>query len=313
MGLRKYAEARQSYEMGFKLSPSDIMGYNVNPEYGFTLVRLGDLQRAAETFQKMVTADEVLKRARGYRSLGFLAMYRGKLSDAIANFKRAILINRAEKASDSEFRDHLFLASVYRLKGRNADFSSELATAGRLLSQENFEPGFISELAVIYARTGKTGEASRLLKDMSSQAKNLTATSSLNRTDKGDQASISETKGEIALARGRIAEAIECFELAIDLEPRYPMEPLAFAYQKAGRLKDAADKYEEIIANRRLSGQLTEQWILAHYQLAGIYREMGDTQKAKEFYGKFLNIWKDADPDIPVLIHAGNEYKALLN
>jgi tetratricopeptide (TPR) repeat protein len=310
-GLRQDEEAKKNYEKGFALSPSYILGYNANPQYGFTLVRLGDLKKAAETFQKMIANDEVLKKARGYRSMAFLAMYQGKLSDAIADFKRAIQINRTQKASDSEFRDHLFLASAYQLKGRNADFISELTIADRILSQEPFDPSFISELATIYARIGKTREASRLLNDMSSQAKNLTALSPLNRTDKGDQASISDVKGEIALAHGGFAEAIDCFELARNLEPRYPPEGLALAYRRFGKLQEAANKYEEIIAQFRLSGQMLEQWILAHYELAGIYKDLGDKQKAKEYYGKFLNIWKNADPDIPILTKAKSEYAAL--
>jgi tetratricopeptide (TPR) repeat protein/tRNA A-37 threonylcarbamoyl transferase component Bud32 len=311
MGSGQDEQARKNYEKGFELSPSDILGYNINSEYGLTLVRLGDLQKAAETFQKMIDADEVLKKARGFRSMAFLSMYQGKLSDAIADFKRAIQINRTEKASDSEFRDHLFLASVYQLKGRNADFISELTIADRILSQEPFDPSFISELATIYARIGKTREASRLLNGMSSQAKNLTALSPLNRTDQGDQASISEVKGEIALAKGKVAEAIECFELSLNLEPRNPRESLAFAYRRLGKLQEAANKYEEIIARFKLSGRLLEQWILAHYELAKIYRDLGDMQKAKKYYGKFLNIWKDADPDIPILKQAKAEYARL--
>jgi tetratricopeptide (TPR) repeat protein/tRNA A-37 threonylcarbamoyl transferase component Bud32 len=310
-GLHNYEEARKNYEKGFELSPADLLGYSVNPDYGFTLVRLGDLQKAAETFQKMIAADEVRKRARGYRSMAFLEIYQGKLSDAIANFKRAILINRAEKASDSEFRDHLFLASAYRLKGRKADFLLELAAADRTLSQAPFDPGFISELATLYARTGKTREASRLLNDMSMQAKNLTAISALNRTDKGDQADISLIKGEIALANGRITEAIECFELSRNLEPGYPHAPLALAYRKAGKLREAADNYEESIAQSRFFGQLIEHWVLAHYELARIYTELGDTEKAKAYYGKFFNIWKNADPDIPILKQAKAEYSRL--
>jgi len=311
-GLGQYAEARKHYEKGFELAPSDILGYNINSEYGFTLIRLGALQKAAETFRKMTEADEILKKARGYRSMAFLAMYQGKLSEAIANFKRAILINRAEKASDSEFRDHLFLASTYRLKGRNADFSSELEAANRILSLESLDPGFISELATIYARTGKVREASSLLKKMSSQAQNLTALSALNRTNTGDRASISEVKGEIAMANGNLTEAIEHFELMISLEARYPRESLAVAYHRSGRLKDAAGEYEEIIAKMRLSGRGIEYWILAHYELAGIYKELGNTQKAKEYYGKFLSIWSEADPDIPILNRAKSELAVLL-
>ena len=37
----------------------------------------------------------------------------------------------------------------------------------------------------------------------------------------------------------------------------------------------------------------------------------GDTAKAKAAYQQFLNLWKDADPDVPVLKQAKAEYAKL--
>jgi hypothetical protein len=37
----------------------------------------------------------------------------------------------------------------------------------------------------------------------------------------------------------------------------------------------------------------------------------GDTAKAKAAYQDFLTLWKDADPNIPVLIDAKAEYAKL--
>jgi len=37
----------------------------------------------------------------------------------------------------------------------------------------------------------------------------------------------------------------------------------------------------------------------------------GDTAKAKAAYSGFLTLWKDADPDIPVLKQAKAEYARL--
>jgi hypothetical protein len=41
------------------------------------------------------------------------------------------------------------------------------------------------------------------------------------------------------------------------------------------------------------------------------YTMQGDTAKAKAAYQDFLTLWKDADPDIPVLIAAKAEYAKL--
>jgi eukaryotic-like serine/threonine-protein kinase len=50
---------------------------------------------------------------------------------------------------------------------------------------------------------------------------------------------------------------------------------------------------------------------LARLQLGRAYAISGDTAKAKAAYQDFLTLWKDADPDIPILKQAKTEYARL--
>jgi eukaryotic-like serine/threonine-protein kinase len=50
---------------------------------------------------------------------------------------------------------------------------------------------------------------------------------------------------------------------------------------------------------------------LAHLGLGRAYALTGDNVKARASYENFLALWKDADPDIPVLIAAKSEYAKL--
>jgi eukaryotic-like serine/threonine-protein kinase len=50
---------------------------------------------------------------------------------------------------------------------------------------------------------------------------------------------------------------------------------------------------------------------LAHLGLARAQALRGDTAKAKSAYHDFLTLWKDADPDIPILKQAKAEYAKL--
>jgi hypothetical protein len=50
---------------------------------------------------------------------------------------------------------------------------------------------------------------------------------------------------------------------------------------------------------------------LAHLGLGRAYAMQGDTGKAKKAYQDFFTLWKDADPDIPILIAAKSEYAKL--
>ena len=50
---------------------------------------------------------------------------------------------------------------------------------------------------------------------------------------------------------------------------------------------------------------------LAHVQLGRAYALQGDTAKARAAYDDFFTLWKDADPDIPILVTAKSEYAKL--
>ena len=50
---------------------------------------------------------------------------------------------------------------------------------------------------------------------------------------------------------------------------------------------------------------------LAHLGLARAFVMQGDTARAKAAYQDFLTLWKDADPDIPILQQAKAEYAQL--
>lgn len=50
---------------------------------------------------------------------------------------------------------------------------------------------------------------------------------------------------------------------------------------------------------------------LARLQLGRAFAMQGDTAKAKTAYQDFLTLWRDADPNIPILIAAKAEYAKL--
>jgi tetratricopeptide (TPR) repeat protein len=40
----------------------------------------------------------------------------------------------------------------------------------------------------------------------------------------------------------------------------------------------------------------------AFYKLARIYEEMGNSEQASKYYARLLDLWENADEDIPILI-----------
>ncbi len=113
-------------------------------------------------------------------------------------------------------------------------------------------------------------------------------------------------KGEIQLARGNTAEALDLIETGVKLRhDSFTLESLANYYYRTGDLDMAITKYKEIIAIRgSLGWEAQEYWIKAHYNLGKIYEKKGNYEQAIIYYQDFLNIWKEADDDLPELIDA---------
>ena len=90
----------------------------------------------------------------------------------------------------------------------------------------------------------------------------------------------------------------------------YPAYVRGEAYLAAKQGTAAAAEFQKILDHRGLVG-LCETGALARLGLARAYVLQGDTAKAKAAYQDFLTVWKEADPDIPVLIAAESEYAKL--
>jgi eukaryotic-like serine/threonine-protein kinase len=82
------------------------------------------------------------------------------------------------------------------------------------------------------------------------------------------------------------------------------------AYLAAGRGQEAAAEFQKILDHRGIV-LADPVGALAHLQLGRAYVVSGDRIKARSAYQDFLAIWKDADPDIPILKQAKAEYAKL--
>ncbi len=78
----------------------------------------------------------------------------------------------------------------------------------------------------------------------------------------------------------------------------------------AGQGAEAAREYQKILDHRGvvINGIIGA---LAHLGLGRAYALQGDTAKARVAYQDFFALWKDADPDVPVLVAAKSEYAKL--
>jgi eukaryotic-like serine/threonine-protein kinase len=90
----------------------------------------------------------------------------------------------------------------------------------------------------------------------------------------------------------------------------YPVYVRGEAYLAAHQGSEAEAEFQKILDHR---GIVLNEPIgaLAHLQLGRAYAMQGDTTKARAAYQSFLTLWKEADPDIPILKQAKAEYAKL--
>jgi predicted Ser/Thr protein kinase/Flp pilus assembly protein TadD len=119
----------------------------------------------------------------------------------------------------------------------------------------------------------------------------------------------------LALRRGDSSKAVEALSLATPYElgvaaRLYPAYARGRVYLAAHQGSKAASEFQKILDHR---GVIINEPIgaLAHLQIARAYAMQGDAAKARAAYQDFLTLWKDADPDIPVLKEAKAEYAKL--
>ena len=90
----------------------------------------------------------------------------------------------------------------------------------------------------------------------------------------------------------------------------YPAYVRGTAYLAAHQGSDAVAEFQKILDHRGLLWNCATG-ALAHLQIGRAYAIQGDSAKARAAYQDFLALWKDADPDIPVLKEAKAEYAKL--
>ena len=127
---------------------------------------------------------------------------------------------------------------------------------------------------------------------------------------------------QLALNRRDFAKATEALQTAalyelgnpgnfpvIALHPVYVRGTVSLAMHKEDG-RQAAAEFQKILDHR---GIVINEPIgaLAHLQLGRAYVLQGDAAKARAAYQDFLTLWKDADPDIPILKQAKMEYAKL--
>ncbi|MFZ3331067.1 MAG: protein kinase [Candidatus Acidiferrales bacterium] len=169
-----------------------------------------------------------------------------------------------------------------------------------------------AQAALAYALAGDAAHAQLLVDDLAKRFPQDTVMQSVW---------LPTIRAQIETGRKNAGRGIELLQAAVPYELGmlsgsaassclYPVYVRGEVYLSTHQGNEAAAEFQKILDHHGLLWNYATG-ALAHLQIGRAYAMQGDIAKAKTAYQDFLTLWKDADPDIPILIAAKSEYAKL--
>jgi DNA-binding winged helix-turn-helix (wHTH) protein/tetratricopeptide (TPR) repeat protein len=295
--LEKYSAAVQAYSHAFQIAPDWLTAGSINREYGRALVGNGEEQKAVAIFSDLLEKPD--KREDGLRSLALLALYHGRYSEARARLLEALQINENKHDLFAVARTHFLLAVVAEGRGDNGTRIQQLDAAVVNLKTLGPKVEWGSIVGQEYVRAGALAKAEKIAEFITplSDAHDLTQKGYVHLL----RGAIAAEKGETEKAVGELTQIVDLmYGRSVNA---LSVETLAHTYQLAGNL-DQAIVWHEKLASPLGSGlafwEPQQRWASARYQLAVDYQKRGQTEKARQTLATLLDLWKDADANLPL-------------
>jgi tetratricopeptide (TPR) repeat protein/predicted Ser/Thr protein kinase len=192
----------------------------------------------------------------------------------------------------------------------NTDAARQNAAAAAALAPGSHDAE--AQAALAFALAGDAAHAQSLADDLGKRFPQDTVVQSVW---------LPTVRAQIETGRKNPARSIELLQAAAPYELGmlsgsannsclYPVYVRAEAYLSAQQGPAAAAEFQKVLDHRGLLWNCATG-AFAHLGLARAYVLQGDTAKARTAYQDFFALWKDADPDIPVLRQAKAEYAKL--
>ena len=206
-------------------------------------------------------------------------------------------------AANSALRDVLVGNSVAARKNASAALSKSAGGSGH--AGNGYSASWSG--ALVLALLGDSARAGKLASGFASGYPVDTVINDLWLPEIRSVIRLNEGKWTQALGELQPAAALELSWTEPQLMPTYLRGQ---AYLMGHRGTEAAKEFQEILNHR---GIVFDSPIaaLAHLQVGRAMAMQGDNGKARTAYEDFLTLWKDADPDIPILKQAKAEYAKL--
>jgi eukaryotic-like serine/threonine-protein kinase len=247
--------------------------------------------------------------------------YAGHLDKSLELTKRAV---DSSIRADSKENGAIWLANAALEQAAYGHPAEARQTAAEALKLAPASPGAEAEAALAFAMAGDTARAESLARDLGERFPLDTQIQALWLPTIRAQSALHGKNPAASLKVLEAASSVEFGELLFvnNISCLYPAYVRGDAYLAAGQGSAAAAEFQKILDH---SGIVWNCWTgaLAHLGAARANALQSRTSQAQSAdsdaarvralaaYKDFLTLWKDADPDIPILKEAKAEYAKL--
>jgi eukaryotic-like serine/threonine-protein kinase len=254
---------------------------------------------AEHVFRRMRDENRAVPDAqiRSNRALSRISRIRGQLAET-EQYTRA-LMQSAESVGDVG----TYLSAATELADVDLEFRGNraraLATMRDALARhplEKLEPFNrpYERLAVLYARAGDREAARRLIREYEAAVPEGIRRGNPFRAF---------AYGELASAEGRLNDAVAAYRSIVDewaVCTKCGQYELGRVFDRMGQPDSARAAYERAVNEGALFRVMDDAFSLApsYKRLGELYEAKGDRKRAADYYGKFVDLWKDADAEL---------------
>ena len=318
-GEAQFEEAIEVFRQGLAIDPQSRDLHN---SLGLIYSEQGRHDEGIAALQQYVALAPGLPNA--HDSLGMGYQWTGRYDESIDSYDRALTLN-----PDFDIA-RVHLANTYYQQGRYREADEQFNRYIEVAPSDLERSRGYDSLALVYWRKGDDGRATISRRRAGEFHRTINLPTWMQLIAMADQGKLDAAeefsqrlleqrttnnrgrrqgitwyyyfRGYTALKLGQHDAAVENFKEAIRQPPSVwvadPQEDcLANAYLELGRYDEAIVEYDRIL-------KLNPNYPLVHYHLARIYELKGQLDKAHAEYTRFLEIWNNADPDVPEVLTA---------
>jgi tetratricopeptide (TPR) repeat protein len=293
---QQYAEARRVMETAIKLQDSTSARIGLYQ----VAVRMGDQplaeQQIAAVSGRRDEIDMIAIRM-------FAATYRGRMKEAAelaTNFQgRAVALSRGQNAGTTLIQ--LAISEALAGLSDRAKARIEQAENDGILNSGTFDD------RMVVAAIARDAAMARALMPKALEIQRAPAGTASVGAAEGERV----IKALMALAEGKPADAVMLIEpVTFNAGNSDVVSMWSIAKMLTGDLPAAA-KGLTFLNSSQSRADLSAGTAYATAMLARVQAQMGQKEEARKNYQKLFEIWKDADPDLPLLVQARAEFEKL--